>query len=132
MGTRVTYSRNVTLSLSRTCASHCKYCAFATHKTHLQPPSEVERILDRAERGGVRELLVLTGERPDSTPGVLKALNNLGHNDFVDYVVWSCERALARGIIPHTNLGPLSAGDLERLRRVTGSQGLMLESTQNG
>ena len=129
MGTRVTYSRNVTLSLSRTCASHCKYCAFATHKTHLQPPSEVERILDRAERGGVRELLVLTGERPDSTPGVLKALNNLGHNDFVDYVVWSCERALARGIIPHTNLGPLSAGDLERLRRVTGSQGLMLEST---
>ena len=129
MGTRVTYSRNVTLSLSRTCACHCKYCAFATRQTHLQGPDEVERILDRAAAGGVRELLVLTGERPESNAGVRDALAELGHEDFVAYVVWACEQALARGIIPHTNLGPLEPGDLARLRAVTGSQGLMLEST---
>ncbi|MEI7890289.1 MAG: radical SAM protein, partial [Actinomycetes bacterium] len=128
MAGRVTYSKNVTLSLSRSCASHCKYCAFATHQAHLQPPEEVERILDRAARQGVKELLVLTGERPDSIQGVQDRLGALGHADFVAYVVWACEQALARGILPHTNLGPVTAEDLARLRQVTASQGLMLES----
>ena len=41
MRRRVTFSRNVTLSLSRTCRCYCKYCAFATHKPHLQEPDEV-------------------------------------------------------------------------------------------
>ena len=128
MAGRVTYSKNVTLSLSRSCACHCKYCAFATHQTHLQPPEEVERILDRAAKSGVKELLILTGERPDSVKGVQDALAELGHKDFTDYVVWACERALERGILPHTNLGPVSRSELERLRPVTASQGLMLES----
>lgn len=128
MPARVSYSRNVTLSLSRTCACHCKYCAFATHRPHLQSPAEVERILDRAARSGVKELLVLTGERPDHHLGVVEQLSALGHRDFVDYVVWACERALERGILPHTNLGPLDSTDIARLRRVTASQGLMLES----
>jgi FO synthase len=44
-------------------------------------------------------------------------------------VVWVCERALERGLLPHTNLGVLDRGDLIRLREVTASQGLMLEST---
>ena len=129
MAGRVTYSKNVTLSLSRSCACHCKYCAFATHQTHLQPPEEVERILDRAAKSGVKELLILTGERPDSIKGVQEALAELGHKDFTDYVVWACERALERGILPHTNLGPVSRSELERLRPVTASQGLMLESS---
>jgi FO synthase len=43
-------------------------------------------------------------------------------------VVWVCERALERGLLPHTNLGVLSGEDLARLRAVTASQGLMLES----
>ena len=43
---RVTFSRNVTLSLSRTCRCHCKYCAFATHRPHLHTPAEVEALLD--------------------------------------------------------------------------------------
>ena len=42
--------------------------------------------------------------------------------------MWACERALERGILPHTNLGVLSREDLARLREVTASQGLMLES----
>ena len=43
-------------------------------------------------------------------------------------MVWVCERALERGLLPHTNLGVLSTRDLARLREVTASQGLMLES----
>src|SRR4051812_40701643 len=129
MRRRVTFSRNLTLSLSRTCRCYCKYCAFATHKPHLHEPAEVERILDGAARRNVKELLVLTGEAPDHHPGVAARLAELGHADFTAYVVWVCERALERGLLPHTNLGVLGRDELARLREVTASQGLMLEST---
>jgi len=122
---RVTYSRNVTLSLSRTCRCHCKYCSFATHKPHLHQPDEVEKLIDRAARRGIKELLVLTGEAPAVQP----QLQALGFADFTAYVVWACERALERGLLPHTNLGVVSREELQRLREVTASQGLMLEST---
>src|SRR6185369_16436896 len=114
MRRRVTFSRNVTLSLSRSCVSHCKYCAFATHRPHLHEPDEVERVIDRAARRGVKELLVLTGDDPASVPGVGERLAALGF-----------------GLLPHTNLGALGGEDLARLRHVTASQGLMLESMRD-
>src|SRR6476660_7384713 len=129
MRRRVTFSRNLTLSLSRTCQCYCKYCAFATHTAHLYAPEEVTEILDGAARRQVKELLVLTGEKPEVNPAVAARLREYGHEDFTGYVVWTCERALERGLLPHTNLGVLARGDLARLREVTASQGLMLEST---
>jgi FO synthase len=125
---RVTFSRNFTLSLSRTCQCYCKYCAFATHQAHIHPPEEVERILDEALKRNTKELLVLTGERPEVNPVVAERLKAWGHDDFTSYAAWACERALERGMLPHTNLGVLSKEDLARLREVTASQGLMLES----
>ncbi len=128
MRRRVTFSRNLTLSLSRTCQCYCKYCAFATHQAHLYSPEEVIEILDGAARRQVKELLVLTGEKPEVNSQVRERLAQDGHEDFTAYVVWTCERALERGLLPHTNLGVLSREDLARLREVTASQGLMLES----
>jgi FO synthase len=129
MPRRVTFSRNLTLSLSRTCRCYCKYCAFATHQPHLHEPDEVLSLLDGAvRRHRVKELLVLTGERPEVSAGVADRLSELGFADFVSYVVWVCEQALERGVLPHTNLGVLSHDDQARLREVTASQGLMLES----
>jgi FO synthase len=125
---RVTFSRNYTLSLSRTCRCYCKYCAFATRRAHLYDPEEVEQRLDEAVRRNAKELLVLTGEAPEVNPEVAARLRSYGHDDFVSYVVWACERALERGLLPHTNLGVLEPSDLARLREVTASQGLMLES----
>jgi FO synthase len=125
---RVTFSRNFTLSLSRTCQCYCKYCAFATHQAHVHAPVDVERILDEAVKRNTKELLVLTGEKPEVNPVVAERLAAWGHEDFTSYVVWACERALERGMLPHTNLGVLSKEDLARLREVTASQGLMLES----
>ncbi len=125
---RVTFSRNFTLSLSRTCQCYCKYCAFATHRAHIHAPDEVERRLDEALKRNTKELLVLTGERPEVNPEVAARLAEWGHDDFTSYVVWACERALERGMLPHTNLGVLDRTDLARLREVTASQGLMLES----
>jgi FO synthase len=126
---RVTFSRNYTLSLSRTCQCFCKYCAFATHRAHIHDPEEVERRLEEAVRRNAKELLILTGERPEVNQEVAERLAAWGHEDFTSYVVWACERALERGILPHTNLGVLSREDLARIREVTASQGLMLEST---
>src|ERR671919_2202085 len=128
MRRRVTFSRNYTLSLSRTCRCYCKYCAFATHRAHLYSPDEVEHRLDEAVRRNAKELLVLTGEAPEVNPAVAARLRSYGHRDFVGYVAWACERALERGLLPHTNLGVLSRDELARLREVTASQGLMLES----
>ncbi len=128
MPRRVTFSRNLTLSLSRTCRCYCKYCSFATRLPHLHEPDEVEGILAHAGRRNVKELLVLTGEAPDLNPGVASKLAELGFPDFTAYVAWVCERALHHGLLPHTNLGVLSGEDLARLREVTASQGLMLES----
>ncbi|HTZ63465.1 MAG TPA: 5-amino-6-(D-ribitylamino)uracil--L-tyrosine 4-hydroxyphenyl transferase CofH [Solirubrobacteraceae bacterium] len=128
MRRRVTFSRNLTLSLSRTCRCYCKYCSFATHQAHLYTPEQVEQMLDGAARRNVKELLVLTGERPEVNGAVAERLRSYGHEDFTSYVVWTCERALERGLLPHTNLGVLEREDLARLREVTASQGLMLES----
>jgi FO synthase len=126
---RVTFSRNYTLSLSRTCECYCKYCAFATHQAHIHAPADVEKQLDEALKRNAKELLVLTGERPEVNPVVAERLEAWGHEDFTSYVIWACERAMERGMLPHTNLGVLSMEDLARLREVTASQGLMLEST---
>src|SRR5215213_2844541 len=80
---RVTFSRNFTLSLSRTCRCYCKYCAFATHRAHLYSPDEVRALLDDAERRGAKELLVLTGEAPEVNPEVARRLSGLGHPELV-------------------------------------------------
>ena len=125
---RVTYSRNYTLSLSRTCQCFCKYCSFATHQAHLYAPAEVERRLDDAVRRRCKELLILTGERPEVNAEVAERLALWGHEDFTSYVAWTCERAIERGLLPHTNIGVVDRTDLSRLREVTASQGLMLES----
>jgi FO synthase len=127
---RVTFSRNYTISLSRTCQCYCKYCSFATHRAHLYAPDEVERMLDDAGRRGAKELLVLTGEKPEVNPEVAARLREYGHETFTEYVAWTCERALERGMLPHTNIGVASREELARLREVTASQGLMLESIE--
>jgi FO synthase len=118
---RITFSRNFTLSLSRTCQCYCKYCAFATHRAHVAAPDEVEGLLDEALKRNTKELLVLTGERPEVNPVVAERLASWGHEDFTSYVVWACERALERGMLPHTNIGVLERGDLARLREITAS-----------
>ena len=55
-------------------------------------------MLDDAARRGVKELLVLTGERPEVNAEVARRLlREYGHEDFTAYVAWACERALERG-----------------------------------
>ena len=85
-------------------------------------------MLEDAVKRRAKELLVLTGERPEVNAEVASRLAGWGHADFTSYVAWTCERALERGLLPHTNIGVISPEDIARLREVTASQGLMLES----
>jgi FO synthase len=71
---------------------------------------------------------VLTGEKPEVNTEVAHRLDEYGHPDFTSYVIWACERALERGLLPHSNLGVLTDDELARLREVNASMGLMLES----
>ena len=77
MRRRVTFSRNLTLSLSRTCRCYCKYCAFATHRAHLHTPRRCRRSSTARRAGSVKELLVLTGERPEVNREVRGAARRL-------------------------------------------------------
>ena len=129
MRRRVTFSRNVTLSLSRTCVSHCKYCAFQTHQPHLHDARRgrgAARPRGAARRQGAARPHRRRARR--TTRASARGSPSSGFDDFVAYVAWCCERALERGLLPHTNLGALARDELARLREVTASQGLMLES----
>ena len=129
MRRRVTFSRNYTLSLSRTCRCYCKYCSFATHQAHLYAPDEVEQQLDRAVRRRAKELLVLTGEKPEVDAGVPAQLAELRARGL--HRPTSSGRASGRSSAAccRTRTSACSTARISlRLREVTASQGLMLES----
>jgi FO synthase len=113
---RITFTRSVALSL-----------AVAPQQPHLYGPADVIGSLERASRRNAKGLLVATGERLDRYPGVRARLTALGFEDLVAYVGWACERALERGLLPQTDVGPLATGELARLRQLTASQVLMME-----
>ena len=98
-----------------------------TRRTCTRPRRSSEQ-LDWRSRRRAKELLVLTGERPEVIPGVARAARRVRPRGLHAYVVWACERALERGLLPHTNLGVAGPRRPRRLREVTASQGLMLES----
>jgi FO synthase len=55
-------------------------------------------------------------------------LANHGATSTADYVRIACEISLSEGLLPHTNAGLLSRDEMERLRPVNVSMGLMLEN----
>ena len=63
--------------------------------------------------------------RPRSPPGRrARGCASSGFEDFIAYVVWACERALERGLLPHTNLGVARArgpGPAARGHRLPGA-----------
>ena len=67
---------------------------------------------------------MLTGEKPEVNAEVAARLAEYGHDDFTSYVAWACERALERGMLPHTNVGVVlarGAGAPARGDRVAGA-----------
>ncbi len=133
-GTRVTYSPKVFIPLTHLCRDRCGYCTFAQPPGRLSDPYlSPDQVLEVARAGaaaGCHEALFTLGERPELRyRAAAEWLRRRGHDSTVDYLVAMC--ALVRdetGLLPHANAGALFPGELARLREVTASQGMMLES----
>mgnify|MGYP000997141438 CR=1 FL=1 len=93
------------------------------------PPAEALRTIEQGANLGCTEALFTFGERPGAVPGFSALLGRIGYADILDYVYDLSLAAIERGLLPHTNAGILSYEELDRLRTVNASMGLMLETT---
>ncbi len=133
-GTRVTFSPKVFIPLTMLCRDRCGYCTFAKAPAHLAGPYlDLDQVLAIARAGraaGCHEALFTLGECPeDRYPAARHWLDDHGYGSTVDYLVAACQAVVEEtGLLPHANAGALGLDDLLRLRPVTASQGMMIES----
>ncbi len=131
----VTYSRKVFIPLTRLCRDRCHYCTFATtpRKVHAAflDRDEVLAIARAGAAQGCKEALFTLGDRPEARWSAARGwLDERGYASTVDYLR-ACAIAVLEetGLLPHLNPGVLSWSELQRLRPVAPSMGMMLETT---
>ncbi len=133
-GTRVTYSPKVFIPLTMLCRDRCGYCTFAKAPARVTAPyltpDEVLAIARRGAEFGCHEALFTLGEEPEARyPQAADWLAANGYASTVDYLVAAARLVLEEtGLLPHANAGALSQPELERLRAVSPSQGMMIET----
>ncbi|MFD0401348.1 bifunctional FO biosynthesis protein CofGH [Kitasatospora sp. NPDC127121] len=135
----ITYSKSVFIPLTRLCRDKCHYCTFVTvpgklrragHGMFMSP----DEVLDIARRGaelGCKEALITLGDKPeDRWPEAREWLDAHGYDDTIAYVRAMSIRILEEtGLLPHLNPGVLGWTDFQRLKPVSASMGMMLETT---
>jgi len=133
-GSIVTYSRKVFVPLTNMCRDTCGYCTFVKHpdspEANIMTPDEVLRVAKKGEVNGCKELLFSLGERPELRYEKSKEmLCALGYAKMTDYLRDMCEMVLQEtSLLPHVNSGTLTNDEIDILRPVTGSMGMMLET----
>ena len=133
-GCTVTYSRKVFIPLTQLCRDVCHYCTFAKAPRAVPRPfMTMEQALDVARAGaaaGCQEALFTLGDKPELRYAAARRfLESHGYETTLDYLAAVASEVHARtGLLPHLNPGIMTRADLEKLRRVSVSMGLMLES----
>ena len=132
-GTTVTFSPKVFLPVTNLCRDRCTYCTFRKDPDDpdawTMTPDEIAAWSVRGRRLGCTEALVCLGDKPEiAFPAYRATLAALGHRTTAEYVHRACTIALDAGLLPHTNAGILTRAEMERLKDVNVSLGLMLES----
>jgi len=136
-GTTITFSPKVFIPLTELCQDRCGYCTFAKAPARLDSPYlSPEGVLEIARAGadaGCHEALFTLGENPEVRyPAARSWLDAHGYGSTVDYLVAMCRLVLEEtGLLPHANPGALSQDELARLRVVSASQGMMIESLRD-
>nr|WP_158882241.1 bifunctional FO biosynthesis protein CofGH [Amycolatopsis anabasis] len=131
----VTYSKSVFIPLTRLCRDRCGYCTFVTVPGRVDSPyMSPDEVLDIARKGaemGCTEALFTLGDRPeDRWQAAREWLDAHGYDDTHSYVRAMAIRVLEEtGLLPHLNPGVMSWQDLQRLKPVAASMGMMLETT---
>ena len=135
----VTYSPKVFIPVTKLCRDRCHYCTFvespgqlerAGHAMFLSP----DEILDIARQGaelGCLEALFTLGDRPEDRWSQARDwLDEQGYDSTLSYVRAMAIRVLEEtGLLPHLNPGVMSWEELNRLKPVSPSMGMMLETT---
>ena len=137
----VTYSPKVFIPVTRLCRDRCYYCTFATTPGHLERsaaapylgPDEILALAREGAKRGALEALFTLGDRPEARWPEAKAwLNEAGYDSTLAYVRAMAIRVLEEtGLLPHLNVGVTSWEEMTRLRPVTPSMGMMLETTSS-
>jgi len=136
-GSRVTYSPKVFIPLTMLCRDKCGYCTFAQPPARLDEPYlSPEQVLAIAVQGtkvGCHEALFTLGERPELRYEVARNwLSDHGYDSTVHYLHDMAKLVLTEtGMLPHANAGALYRNELEMLRPVSPSQGMMIESLRD-
>jgi FO synthase subunit 1 len=92
-------------------------------------PDAVERIIREGAALKCTEALFTFGERPELESGFGAYLQKAGYHQFLDYLYAMCRYSIGCGVLPHTNAGILTYEEMEWLREVNASMGIMLETT---
>ena len=130
----ITYSRKVFIPLTHLCRDVCHYCTFAkTPKRISKPFMSMEQVLTLCQQGaqfGCQEALLTLGEKPELRyRAAREALADMGYATTIEYVTAVADRILQEtGLLPHINAGTLTADEIAKLRKVSASMGIMLES----
>lgn len=133
-GDVISYSRKVFIPLTRLCRDVCGYCTFATTPgqagSAYLSAEEVLAIAKAGERAGCREALFTLGDKPELRyEAARKMLAALGYESTIHYLHAMCELVLKEtSLLPHINAGIMSESEIDAFRRVSVSQGIMLES----
>ena len=133
-GTQMTYSPKVFIPLTKLCLDRCGYCTFAQPPARLDSPylslDEVVAIARAGAAAGCHEALFTLGERPELRyPAAREWLDANGFDSTVHYLSVAAQTVLDEtGLLPHANAGALHRDELAALRRVSPSQGMMVES----
>ncbi|MCV6594075.1 MAG: 7,8-didemethyl-8-hydroxy-5-deazariboflavin synthase CofG [Silicimonas sp.] len=133
-GRRVTYSRKVFVPLTNMCRDTCAYCTFVKRPSdpaaRIMTPDQVLAEARKGERQGCKELLFSLGEKPERRYDVAReALARLGYDRMTDYLADMCALVLEEtSLLPHVNAGTLSEDEIDRLKPVSASMGMMLET----
>ena len=136
-GETVTYSPKVFIPLTKLCRDHCHYCTFAQPPSHATAPfltpEEVLAIAEAGRQAGCKEALFTLGDKPEDRYPIAKEwLEARGYSSTVEYLRSVAILVIEKtGLLPHLNPGVLSWEELARLKHVSASMGIMLESSSD-
>ncbi|MCC6195828.1 MAG: 5-amino-6-(D-ribitylamino)uracil--L-tyrosine 4-hydroxyphenyl transferase CofH [Burkholderiales bacterium] len=136
-GDTISYSRKVFIPLTKLCRDSCHYCTFAQPPQRASnaylTPDEVLAIARAGLAAECKEALFTLGDKPELRYHTAREeLARLGHRTTLAYLAEMAGLVLAEtGLLPHLNPGVMSLEDIERLRPVSASMGIMLESVAN-
>jgi FO synthase len=134
-GSLVTYSRKVFIPLTHLCRDVCHYCTFAQVPRKVRAPYlSIDEVLETARHGaemGCKEALFTLGEKPELRyKAAREALAEMGFASTLDYLHHAAVRVREEtGLMPHLNPGTMTPDELRKLRHVSPSMGIMIEST---